>query len=437
MASRRRVLKGKSIFIGQNPSMSQSSSGGKDLLRAPKIAFVVILIVFFTALVKNAFSNYHTLQMSSSKNGNSKSLEFESADVASPDENDKKEEGEGGDIEENGEKDDEDVGEEEDETKAFSSTRIRRGDSSKDSEGSSSKTFAYDDEIELSSAIDTMVDLKIPLQPSDRAFFWHVPRSGGSTVKRIVAHCFTGLVTARQASAAEGDILKEPTLRIVTDLEGGKSVNVDTGNPDGISRAKSLGFATQPNVDLVVSPYLYQASEDLFSSEFHGRLFTMLRHPIDRAVSLFHFLREQPNAGIVDITMTLEEYAQSGSAENNWMTRFLSNKLQGELTHEDESRARKVLRTKCLIGLLKHKGESMYRFERYFGWKVDSVKAEECHGKLLDWKWPNKNKHPDADEDSRAWKYLKEHNTFDLRIYKYAEELFEQQAMLFPEVGLQ
>lgn len=205
------------------------------------------------------------------------------------------------------------------------------------------------------------------------------------------------------------------------------------GTPEGILRAKQLSLDKTPGIDLVVSPYLYQASAQLHSPKLMARLFTMFRHPVDRAVSLFYFLQSQPKSDIVDVSMSLEEYANSRLAENNWMTRFLTNKLQGPLTMQDEAVAREVLKTKCLVGLLGYKGESMHRFTRYFGWTVDGAKMEECHGKLLDWNWPAKNKHPDLEESSDVYKILTKQNTFDIRLYKYAQELFHQQANMFKE----
>ena len=48
------------------------------------------------------------------------------------------------------------------------------------------------------------------------------------------------------------------------------------------------------------------------------------------------------------------------------MTRFLSNALSGELTPEHEAIAKEVLRTKCLIGLLRDKTETLRRLDVFF-----------------------------------------------------------------------
>lgn len=58
---------------------------------------------------------------------------------------------------------------------------------------------------------------------------------------------------------------------------------------------------------------------------------------------------------------------------------------------------------------------------------------DECQEKLLYWDWPGKNRHDPIVEGSDAWEKLKEQNTFDLRLYEYAEQLFIAQRKLFAD----
>lgn len=116
------------------------------------------------------------------------------------------------------------------------------------------------------------------------------------------------------------------------------------------------------------------------------------------------------------------------------MTRFLSNSLSGELTPEHEAIAKEVLRTKCLIGLLRDKTETMRRLEVLFSARAveRTPRRDLCQEKLLYWDWPGKNRHPAVIRGSEAWDTLYKQNTFDLRLYEYAERLFEAQGKLFP-----
>jgi hypothetical protein len=68
-------------------------------------------------------------------------------------------------------------------------------------------------------------------------------------------------------------------------------VNVDTYTPKGIQRAKKLNLVASGLADVVISPLLYDTAT-LFTPTRKGRIFTMLRHPVERATSLFYFIQD-------------------------------------------------------------------------------------------------------------------------------------------------
>ena len=141
--------------------------------------------------------------------------------------------------------------------------------------------------------------------------------------------------------------------------------------------------------------------------------------------------------------MSIELWAQSHHIEDNWLTRSLSNVLLGTVSHKELDIAKKVLKEKCLIGLLEEKGESFSRFEQYFGWKDISSSVikdggisnddqiKECIERLLYWGWSNKNSHPLVEEGSKAYELLLKQNELDLELYEYAKVLFMEQTSLF------
>lgn len=149
---------------------------------------------------------------------------------------------------------------------------------------------------------------------------------------------------------------------------------------------------------------------------------------------MYYYIKSDPGLN-KQIGDTIDRYAKSEYVENNWMTRFLSNKMGGELTPDDEAIAKEVLRTKCIVGLLNKKDESMRRFVSYFSWDNTASRSLECQEKLLSWSWSAKNKHPPLEKNSEAWKLLEEHNTFDMRLYEYAKQLFEYQRQLFHPIS--
>lgn len=216
-------------------------------------------------------------------------------------------------------------------------------------------------------------------------------------------------------------------------------VNVDTSSPEGIERARKLGLAESGLADVVVGTLLHEVST-IFTEENKGRMFTMFRHPVDRAVSLFHFVQDTQWRNRETFqkelsSLTIEEFFKGGLAENNWMTRFLTGELtKGQLTTEDLSKAKEILRRKVLVGLLTEKGESFSRFEKYFGWQLKSDSEQDCHEKKLQWAWPLKHRHDDVDEGSALWDLIVAHNIYDMELYEYAEVLFHEQGSIFDKM---
>jgi len=262
--------------------------------------------------------------------------------------------------------------------------------------------------------------------------FWHVPRSGGSSIKDIASFCF-GLTLASEVGPIidpNNAVSVTHTLTTVTDANSGANfVNVDTTSVEGLNVAQNMNLASYEGLDLIVTPYIFLGSQMLFNEVNRGRLFMLLRHPIDRAVSMYYYLRDKTGIRGAQIGDTLDLYAKSSMVENNWMTRFLTNKMGGELTADDEALAKEILKTKCLVGLLSKKTESMRRFKLYYGWKAQDHDGsnEDCEDKLFHWGWSGINKHEMIQEGSDTWNALKEQNAFDVRLYEYAVKIFEVQ----------
>ena len=210
--------------------------------------------------------------------------------------------------------------------------------------------------------------------------------------------------------------------------EGTQYVNVDTSTPHGLSRARSLHLAQSGVVDVIITPHIFETAE-IFDSIHKGRMFTMIRHPIERAISMFYYLQNatwEPSYDPRLKDMSIEDYVVSGRVEENWMTRFLVNKKTAPLGPKDVVLAREILRKKFLIGLLSRKEESMRRFTRYFGWDTNTPEKQRCIYDFIQ-KGVNQNEHPSIDRGSKVWEYLMMNNRYDMELYMYAVQLFDEQ----------
>ena len=275
-----------------------------------------------------------------------------------------------------------------------------------------------------------------PPDSTDVPFFFHVPRSGGGSVKDILGRCY-GLVEATDSASHMQGPHRPASLDILYSDDGQAYVNVDTSTTEGIQEARSIGLVESGLANVVASQHLHPAAT-LFNENQKGRCFTMIRHPIERAVSMFHHLAVanwEPTYDPSLAYISIEMYARSKRAEHNWLVRFLSSELDGDLTDEHLAIAKEVLSQKCLVGLLHRKEESFHRFEQYFGWVSKSKIQTDCRNRLLQWGWSNKHSHPEVEVGSVVWDLLSKENSYDMKLYHFARTLFADQARLFESEG--
>lgn len=217
-------------------------------------------------------------------------------------------------------------------------------------------------------------------------------------------------------------------------------VNVDTTTVEGIERAKQMGFADSGLADAVVTYFLYEAN-NLFTTTAKGRIFTVFRHPIERAISMFFYIQVADWEPTYDPSlkeMTIEEYAKSPKIENNWLTRQLSNTPGGDLTDEHLNLAMEVVRRKVMVGLMSEIEATMERFERFFRWTyhVNPPNQENCRESLLGGgsNSNSKNKKNKPEPGSEAWELLSWQNNYDLQLYEYVESLFVEQEAFVADI---
>lgn len=274
-------------------------------------------------------------------------------------------------------------------------------------------------------------------ESTDIPMFWHIPKAGGSSIKDAMGGCHR-FVQATEFGVTDGHIedtevaIVFPAIPGVADTDRSPFVNIDSTTVAGIQRAKSLGFADAQLAQVVVSPFVFELN-DLFTQTAKGRLFSVFRHPIERAVSMFYYIRVadwEPSYKPELQEWTVEQYATSDIVENNWMTRQLSNQLGGELTEDNLNKAMEVVQTKFMVGLMSKIEPSMTRFEKFFRWtyRVNPTNQEACRTRLMSGgSNSNKANKKPLKEGDPAWELLAHQNEFDLKLYSYIEQLFEEQ----------
>jgi len=130
--------------------------------------------------------------------------------------------------------------------------------------------------------------------------------------------------------------------------------------------------------------------------------------------------------------MTIEEYATSQYAEDNWMVRFLTNEMSGGVNERHLDLAKQVLESKCLVGIMDEFPASFKRFNEYFGWNnidfggpVDMSNRGTCVSRVID-NPDNAHSHPSYEEGGEVWRLLMNKNQYDVSLYEHALHLFHE-----------
>ena len=286
---------------------------------------------------------------------------------------------------------------------------------------------------------NNIADVTEPLGKNDTGFYWQIPRSGGTTLRHILGSCLDRV----QASRVSRDYCdsKSDTLEIC-ETKFGSFVNVDLSDDPGIQRARELGLARSGLADVVVSSRFLHATS-LFDNDGvggggKGRAFTILRHPVERSVSTFYYLREatwERNYNPALKTMSLLDYANHPKTASNWMVRWLTGKNhESELGQQDLEFAKQLLRRKFLILLTQDMGASVDRLVQYMGWTDDVPKVGLKCARVAGLKVAaqNQNDHNKIQKATKEYEELEKINNLDIELYEYAVRLFhEQQHTLF------
>ena len=254
-------------------------------------------------------------------------------------------------------------------------------------------------------------------------------------------------------SAPLETVQKQEELHIFTARDGRKYVDVDVTTYDGILSANNRGFATSNLADVIFTPLFLEGAEYLLNNNSNrGRMFTLFRHPIDRVVSIFYYLKTatwEPTFNKLFEQWTIDEYVKSQYVESNWMVRSLIGQMTGPLSPGALDTAKEVLRRKCLVGFMSKMEESIIRFHKYFKFGMHHDDALQCaiqtfvkdggSKQVIHSEYAvqggstasNKSKYPKLnDENSETYIILAATNSLDIQLYEYAIELFDEQGKL-------
>ena len=207
-------------------------------------------------------------------------------------------------------------------------------------------------------------------------------------------------------------------------------VNVNTDTKAGLLRAQQLGVVDSELIHVVTTPLLADASE-LFADKLRtGRLFVLLREPVEQALSDFHHRKVLPmgDPGRLPEELMLSQFVESANLETNPLTKALANVTYGTvLTEQHVLAAKQMLHERVLVGLQGSFDESVQRFVNYFGWTIHDQICVANFEAARD----HTSDHEQLSQTSQEWKTLADRNWADKEVFEFAKSVvFPNQAGL-------
>ncbi|PFB01108.1 hypothetical protein CN383_12180 [Priestia megaterium] len=220
--------------------------------------------------------------------------------------------------------------------------------------------------------------------------FMHIPKTGGSTLNEIFKNQYK-----------EDEVLIHiPLDRLASEFNNLSDIKRD--KIKGISGHYNFGVHEHIN-----KPYTY---------------FSIVRHPIDRVISLYYFLSRSPGYARYEELkgMTLEEFVTKNKQANNHQTLFFSGNGTFDL-----ALAKKNLENHFpVVGVTDMFNESTFLMTRKFNWEYKEYKKVNVT--------PNR---PSLKEiPNNILNIIEQNNHLDMELYNYVKErLVRQLDLLSPE----
>lgn len=232
--------------------------------------------------------------------------------------------------------------------------------------------------------------------PEDRTvIFLHVPKTAGTTLIRVM----------------EQQYRPEDVYSVV--------------EPRDFQDLAALSETRKAEFRLLVGHMDFGAHELLPGSSTY---FTLLRHPIERVISHYYFMLQEPQYQYYDIItsshMNLKKFIESeiDIMMDNVQTRMLSGKgaqlAFGTCTEEVLETAKKNLREHfTVVGLTERFDETLLLLKRAFGWQNSFYLKRNVTTSRL-----KRDELPAATLDT-----IINANQLDMELYRYATALFKEQ----------
>lgn len=294
-----------------------------------------------------------------------------------------------------------------------------------------------DSSVHIAQAYSNVVNIRGPaFRKGELPFFVH-HKDGSNMVEEVLSQCL-GLAIAGTPTQEIPTDLKN-SLSTFRDDIGRKYVTVDLSQKESILKAKEKNLASSGLADAVFTEKFYYAADKILSPDNKARLFTLIRHPVDRCVSEYYTFT-QTAAEETLRELTLEEFATSKYFLGNWFTGFIAAKFDGEVTTKHLQAAKELLRTKYLVALQEDVFGAIELFEDYFFWTHQGSEVMQCKKAVINDEFNRdfaifQKAGSRIKQNDDLYKSIIEKNQLDMELYWYAVELHRAQRAWIPKLS--
>jgi hypothetical protein len=191
---------------------------------------------------------------------------------------------------------------------------------------------------------------------------------------------------------------------------------------EGLIRAQKIGVVDSELIHVVATPFIAEASSLFVDKIRTGRIFGMLRDPVQQAHSVFLTRKSLPtdHPDRLPEDMSLSQFAESERLVANPLTKALANTTDDTvITDAHVFAAKKVLSEKILVGIVDHFDESVKRFVNYYGFNIHDPVCVANFESSRD----HRNDHEKLEESSHEYKTLADRNWADLEVFEFARSI--------------
>lgn len=223
--------------------------------------------------------------------------------------------------------------------------------------------------------------------------FLHLPKTAGTTMNSILDSQYTKKQRIRYYTEEYSDFLNGLNSKV----------------------------RQMPNLKCIMGHFRFGIHEII---EKPSTYITMLRHPIDRVISTFYFIRSNPHHPFYREAnnMNLKDFVLSTDIEadflvNNMQTSFLSGGYYPPKKDHLEIAKENLVKYFEVVGITERFNESIFLMKKALGWKKIVYKSKNI----------TRNR-PRIDElSAEILEIIKQKNQLDIELYNFAVQLFEKQ----------